>query len=235
VLFDTDVAPADLDAIAASAALAALPLVTVDAATTRAAAERSALQVYPCLPAKGTLSLGTLRAAVQTAAAARPEPRHENFPYVLVVDARATRDYPRSEWLQALTQYLETAGYRSSLSHTWEEVRSQIARHSIDLLLLDFGMPPWDAEAIAALPELAGPDAPPVLALADPPATDPTASEPVSDSVTDDGSRSLLQQVAAQVLQLRLRRPAAVLPRQLPLLGEAEVFAARFAPVRPRF
>jgi len=186
VLFEANVPRADLDAIAASPYLAALPLVAVDAATVQTATELDALQVCPCLPENGTLSLETLRAAVQ--AAAGTTPRRENYPYVLVADARATRDYPREEWLQALTQYLETAGYRSSLSRTWEEVRSQIARHSIDLLLLDFGTPPWDEEAIAALPELSGPDAPPVLALADPAAP------------ADEEGRALLERIATRVL-----------------------------------
>ncbi|MBZ8182559.1 ATP-binding response regulator [Oscillatoria salina] len=40
-----------------------------------------------------------------------------------------------SEWLQAVIQYLQTAGYRSSVSLSWTEIYSQIQHQSVDLLV----------------------------------------------------------------------------------------------------
>lgn len=44
---------------------------------------------------------------------------------------------PRSnQWLQASIQYLQTAGFRGLLSHSWAEVLQQLQHHSTDLLVL---------------------------------------------------------------------------------------------------
>jgi len=48
----------------------------------------------------------------------------------------ATPVTPQSSWLQALMQYLQTAGFRSVLSCSWTEIYHQIQAQSVDLLLI---------------------------------------------------------------------------------------------------
>ena len=43
---------------------------------------------------------------------------------------------PHSSWLQALMQYLQTAGFRSVLSDSWIETYRQLQDQSVDLLLI---------------------------------------------------------------------------------------------------
>ncbi|HEY9614609.1 ATP-binding protein [Allocoleopsis sp.] len=43
---------------------------------------------------------------------------------------------PQSSWLQALMQYLQTAGFRSVLSCSWTEIYHQLQEQSVDLLLI---------------------------------------------------------------------------------------------------
>ena len=76
-------------------------------------------------------------------------------PHILIANGRGDRAAADSswEWLQALVQYLATAGYRSSLAQSWAEVRSQIQGHGIDLLLLDLGQIP-EASVVAIQREL---------------------------------------------------------------------------------
>jgi signal transduction histidine kinase/CheY-like chemotaxis protein len=73
---------------------------------------------------------------------------------------------PQSTWLQALLQYLQTAGFRSVLSYSWAEIHRQIQAQSVDLLLIrvkdidDFSEVVPGLMALAQLQKL-----PPILVL----------------------------------------------------------------------
>lgn len=41
-----------------------------------------------------------------------------------------------SEWLQALIQYLHTAGFRGVMANSWQEVQQQVQKQSVDLILI---------------------------------------------------------------------------------------------------
>lgn len=120
------------------------------------------LQVFPCLPTTESLSeTTTLLQVIQVAAGMTYKPT------ILVVDIshlpdlrnnvnqieKLSSDHPsnqsqnlsaiastnkkRSEWLQALIQYLQTAEFKAVVGHSWEEVLRQVQHHSVDLLLID--------------------------------------------------------------------------------------------------
>ena len=124
-------------------ALAALPLVTLDAKTTQAANQLPNLTAFPCLVDSGQDSLEALIEVIQVASGMG------NQSHVLVygnwektssqqekVNSGQSKSTGVYEWLQALVHYLQTAGFRSSLSNSWQEVYSQIQYRSLDLLLL---------------------------------------------------------------------------------------------------
>lgn len=73
---------------------------------------------------------------------------------------------PQSSWLQALIQYLQTAGFKTVLSCSWPEIYYQIQTQSVDLLLIRLKNIEDSSEledgliALAQLPNL-----PPVLML----------------------------------------------------------------------
>ncbi len=150
--------------------LAALPIITLDAAVAQAANQVPGLQVFPCLlntptPAEPTAEpdLSMLLQVIQMAAG------HRWRSTILAVDLavlssqsvqegaaaghaegkRPTRDRPprqpsthiahfpqESEWLQALTHYLQTAGFEALIGQSWQEVSQQITSHSVDVLVL---------------------------------------------------------------------------------------------------
>ena len=78
----------------------------------------------------------------------------------------ATPLTPHSSWLQALIQYLQTAGFRSVLSCSWTEVYRQIQEQTIDLLLIrvrDISNSSALTKELISLEEL--PNRPPILVL----------------------------------------------------------------------
>ncbi len=141
--------------------LASLPLVTLDHQTTEAANQITDLCVYPCLAPDNSSKIAALVQVIEVAAGisrkpsilvmevsgtqqelelskvedqklhktVQPKNRHRSSSNSLPVN-------PHSSWLQALTQYLQTAGYRSLLSSSWEEAYGQIQTQSVDLLLI---------------------------------------------------------------------------------------------------
>ncbi|WP_460200121.1 ATP-binding response regulator, partial [Scytonema sp. NUACC21] len=72
-----------------------------------------------------------------------------------------------SEWFQALIQYLQTAGFKSSMSRSWAELLQQIRHQSVDLLLICLGNSMLQKEVYSALKALGQLpfDLPPVLVL----------------------------------------------------------------------
>lgn len=125
----------------------------------------------------------------------------------------ATPLKPQSSWLQALMQYLQTAGFRSVLSCSWTEIYHQLQEQSVDLLLIRI-KDITDASALVngllALTQLQQQKLPPILVLdhrlnSDTPAVGMRLS-PRDQGVTgrvDSTSNldSLLSAVATQILR----------------------------------
>lgn len=129
-------------------ALAILPLVTLDREIASAANQVKGLSVFPCLEPPGSPSeTSAVLQAIQVAAGMSWKPN------ILVVnismlcdlkvkvvpagDAPHNQGKKRTEWLHALIQYLQTAGFKGAIARTWDEVLRQIQHRSIDLLLIE--------------------------------------------------------------------------------------------------
>ncbi|HEY9873581.1 MAG TPA: hypothetical protein V6D12_09085 [Candidatus Obscuribacterales bacterium] len=150
--------------------LAATPLVTMDRQTTEAANQVTGLSVFPCLEAPESNYTGALLQVIQVAAGMCWQPT------ILVVDIATLSDldgtskiyhssnisHASHEWLQALIQYLQTAGFRSVLSHSWAEVSDQLQHQNVDLMLIHLGDMQPDHELVKALTSQT---LPPVLML----------------------------------------------------------------------
>ena len=132
-----------LQQLAQHHSLAELPIVTLDAATAQTAKQQG-LSVFPCLSTSPEPPIHTLLSVLQMAAGINSEYS------VLVVDVASLEDLQqvktekakkhsslalRVEWLQALLQYLHTAGFRGVMSHSWGEVQQQIQQQGVDLLM----------------------------------------------------------------------------------------------------
>ncbi|ARV59678.1 hybrid sensor histidine kinase/response regulator [Nostocales cyanobacterium HT-58-2] len=59
-----------------------------------------------------------------------------------------------SEWFQALIQYLQTAGFKASMSRSWAELLQQIRHQSVDLMLVCLGESTIQKEVYLALKAL---------------------------------------------------------------------------------
>ncbi len=72
-----------------------------------------------------------------------------------------------SEWLQALIQYLQTAGFKATLGRSWAEFLQQLRHQSVDLLLICLTESTIQAEVLAVLEILRQitVDLPPVLVI----------------------------------------------------------------------
>jgi len=72
-----------------------------------------------------------------------------------------------AEWLQAMIQYLQTAGFKATLGRSWAELLQQLRHQSIDLLLVCFTQSVIPQEVLAALKVLRQitVDLPPVLVI----------------------------------------------------------------------
>ncbi len=151
--------------------LASLPLVTCDITTTQAASGLTKLSVFPCLIPSSNSSdrigkTDTLLSVLQIAAG-RGCP-----PTISVIDLGQLSDPHNvhskgSEWFQALLQYLQTAGYKATMSRSCQEVLQQIHHKSVDLLIICLGestIHPQVHAALTALKQM-GDDLPPVLVL----------------------------------------------------------------------
>jgi signal transduction histidine kinase/CheY-like chemotaxis protein len=140
-----------------SVCLSALPLVTLDATTTQAANQIPSLAVFPCLSQNLTgdgQSAHTLLQAIEVAVG------FAGRPCILAVDL-AEDQAGRSDWLQALMQYIQAAGMRGMIGHTVPEVRQLPA---VNLLLLYWrGSRAGLTAALQTLKRL--PDRPPMLLI----------------------------------------------------------------------
>jgi signal transduction histidine kinase/CheY-like chemotaxis protein len=131
--------------------LASLPLVTLDPATTQAANQIQNLSVFPCLaPISDASEPSALLQVIQVAAGFAWRP------LVLAIESSKLRSTEttdkRSDWLQAVMQYLQTAGFRGMIARSWQDVLQKLDTQSIDLLLIH--AEDLDASAIAQLSSL---------------------------------------------------------------------------------
>ncbi|MBD1845111.1 response regulator [Cyanobacteria bacterium FACHB-63] len=113
--------------------LASLPLVTLDPVTAQAANQVPGLTVFPCLaPLDESAESSALLQVIQVAAGFAWRP------FVLAIDAAKLRspEAKRADWLQAVMQYFQTAGFRGMIARSWQDVLQKLDTQSIDLLLL---------------------------------------------------------------------------------------------------
>ncbi|MBD2080357.1 ATP-binding protein [Leptolyngbya sp. FACHB-17] len=113
--------------------LASLPLVTLDPVTAQAANQVPGLTVFPCLaPVDESAESSALLQVIQVAAGFAWRP------FVLAINSAKLRspEAKRSDWLQAVMQYFQTAGFRGMIARSWQDVLQKLDTQSIDLLLL---------------------------------------------------------------------------------------------------
>lgn len=133
--------------------LASLPLVTLDPEATQAANQVMGLLVFPCLSTPEARWSGdadpetfALLQVIEVAAG------YAWRPSILAWDTAAlsqiATDSPgassaaigaapeETDWLQALNQYLQTAGFRGVIGRSWQEVLQQAQSETADLLLI---------------------------------------------------------------------------------------------------
>jgi CheY-like chemotaxis protein len=147
-----------------------LPLVTLNAATTQAVNQVPGLTVFPCLNTDREVTVNSLLAVLQVAAGISWNPS------LLIVDLASLPDLQpselnesnaaKNEWFQALVQYLQTAGFQTTMSQVWAEVIPQVESSSVDIILISLGNKPFTPQAIQALIALKEQEnLPPVLVL----------------------------------------------------------------------
>ena len=153
--------------------LADLPIVTLDAAIAQVASQLEQLNIFPCLTNPPEPSAEVLLSVLHMAAGVRWEYS------VLVLDvaslgelsdeqshmSQASAVSLRAEWLQALIQYLQTAGFRVVMPHTWEEVQQQIQQQNVDLMLVCLGELRYVEQACTAIAALEQQKLPPIVAM----------------------------------------------------------------------
>ncbi|MBC7514868.1 MAG: response regulator [Alkalinema sp. FL-bin-369] len=109
--------------------LASLPIITLDTAITQAAIQTSELAVFPCLhPNRSDLLLQTIDVAIGFA----------GRPLLLMVDSAQWQLAPsiHFDWIQALLQYLHTAGLQGTIAHSTPEMQHKLLSQGVDLLLI---------------------------------------------------------------------------------------------------
>ncbi len=135
-----------------------LPLVTLNAATTEAVSQVPGLMVFPCLTCDRDLTITSLLAVLQVAAGISWQPSLlivdiTNLPDLQTLSTVAEKETPtaKNEWFQALVQYLQTAGFKTTMSQSWAEVMVQVQSYSVDIMLVSLGNKPFTPQVIEAL------------------------------------------------------------------------------------
>ena len=192
LLTGEDIPETFLQQVSQQETLPSLPLVCLDTETARLAHQAGNLSVYPCFNLNSTHSQNTLWSVLQFAAGINAPPRNAT-PHIVIVDgqhltASSSHD-SGSEWLNAFIQYLTSAGYRSSLAHSWTEIYRQVQQQGADLLLLDLEGTEASSEVIQGLQQLGTMSNLPIIALASP-----------NQLRQQETLNQLLQEVATQIL-----------------------------------
>jgi signal transduction histidine kinase/CheY-like chemotaxis protein len=117
--------------------LAALPIVTLTAEMTQAAHQFPELAVFPCLASTtdqpvqaDSPEVIALLQVMQMAVGIGWTPQ------ILIFDLQRGMTDPAPQSLQALLQYLQIAGFQSTIAPSWAEVIQNLQHQSVDLLLL---------------------------------------------------------------------------------------------------
>ncbi|MEG4342501.1 ATP-binding protein [Microcoleus sp. A003_D6] len=164
-----------IEQLSRSRNLGSLPLVTLDPATTQLANQVKGLSVFPCLAAGSPDGTGLVASAlwqvIQVAAGMSWKPS------ILLADISTLPDLHRTAGgnptgelenrdrsteaeipipnakfstpnLQALIQYIQTAGFRGSIAPSWTEVLQQLQYQSVDLVLLCLRDAPSESTAM---------------------------------------------------------------------------------------
>lgn len=136
--------------------LSALPLVTLTPEITQAANQVPGLSLFPCLvsiathrnPTSGSGSpeISALWQVIQMAAGISWTPHilvtdfstlEENLSTMAVPSGGQTiPEFKASHSIGALVQYMQMAGFRSSIGHSWHDITRQLQHCSVDLWLL---------------------------------------------------------------------------------------------------
>ncbi len=160
-----------LEQLSQYTSIASLPLITTDNQTTEAANHVSGLTIFPCLAPVSNNDQAALLQVIQVAVGMCHQPS------IVVVDTAILSNLYVSnnpefvtrnsgEWLQALNQYLKTAGLRTIVPRSWTDVARHVHNQKLDLVLIylaDIELDPEFVKAIASL--LQQPEKPPILVL----------------------------------------------------------------------
>ena len=179
--------------------LASLPLVTLDQATTQAANQIHGLSIFPCLApvveqcSPSGLEPSALLQVIQVAAGFAWRPLVMALDPANLAEALEGDTVPKeSEWLSAMTHYIQAAGFRGTIGRSWAEVAQKLQSDSVDLILFY-----WH-DTVPQHPTLAGLSAlkslvsdPPVLVLDHRAAEEDSGQQAVS---------ALLQEMAISVV-----------------------------------
>ncbi len=201
--------------------LTSLPLVTLDHPTTEAANQVTGLSVYPCLASDNSSKIAALLQVIQVAAGMSRKPS------ILVMEVSAVQQESElskverrmssktfqcsscssplthgSSWLQAMIQYLQTAGFRSTLSCSWAEVYRQLQDRTVDLVLIrlkEIGDSTALMKNLTSLAQLQ--ERPPIIVL-----DHRAEAEQVDKAIANESSstaelESLLKSVATEILR----------------------------------
>lgn len=141
--------------------LSSLPLVTLDPETTQAANQTPGLSVFPCLAPLSDLSIESVQPetsmllqVIQVAAGFAWRPAILAIDTADLIVSQSNDPRPESEWLQALTQYLHTAGFRETVARSWQEAEQKLESQSVDLLLLYWHHDALDETTLEKLADL---------------------------------------------------------------------------------
>jgi CheY-like chemotaxis protein len=176
--------------------LASLPLVTLDQATTQAANQIAGLSVFPCL---APLLKQSISSQPETSALLQVIQVAAGFawrPSLLAIDLASLNDTSarESEWLQAMMQYVQAAGFRGTIGRSWAEVIQKLQSRSTDLLLICWHDTQIDSATLKAFATLKTlPSKPPILVLDHRSRTTGRSTEVLAVS-------TLLKELAAPVL-----------------------------------
>lgn len=162
-----------LQAFSLEPTLASLPIVTIDRQVTEAANQVIGLSVYPCLAIDDSNKISALLEVIQVAAGLSCQ---YNILIMDIGNGKASEEMIESPlshpltilspWMQALIQYLQTAGFRTLVSRCWTDVCAHIQEQTVDLLLIhltEISNPEGVNEELIGLQTL--PNLPPIVVL----------------------------------------------------------------------
>jgi signal transduction histidine kinase/DNA-binding response OmpR family regulator len=162
--------------------LSSLPLVTLDLPTTQAANQTTGLTVFPCLaPLTAPAEVPALLQVIQVAAGFAWRP------LVLAIDSAVLlgEKHPEVDWLQAVIQYLQTAGFRGMIARSRSEVMQKLEAQSVDLLLLHWHPTELNEAMQSVLAELQRLKGETAIVVIDQPASSHSGAEMLHEMATE--------------------------------------------------